>query len=175
MGQFTPYAGGYVQLHAMTKDITLFNDGLVKTKNSPQPKLPQKYINYIEKEWDENEIKKRTLKAIKHLNQFIPEFNSKEYFKPLFGAQQIPGNDETLRAAEVSFESDYARCEIVKASSVFAMSEEILKKLKKCEKNPEPIPKITKKEVDKLATKIAKKRGYPEEMGLVNNPYKDFK
>jgi len=171
MGQFTPYYGGYVQLHAMTKDITLFNDGLVKTKDSSQPKLPERYINYIEKNWNENTVKERTLKAIKHLNQFIPEFNSKEYFKPLFGAQQIPGNDETLRAAEVSFEEDYARCEIVKASSVFAMSEEILKKLKNCEKFPEPLPKITKEEVDKLACEIAQKRGYPKEMGMVNNPY----
>ncbi len=172
MGQFTPYFGGYVQLHAMTKDITLFNDGLVKTKNSSQPKLPERYINYIEKNWDENTVKERTLKAVKHLNQFIPEFNSKEYFKPLFGAQQIPGNDETLRAAEVSFGEDYARCEIVKASSVFAMSEEILKKLKNCDKHPEILPKIIKEEVDEFATKIAQKRGYPKEMGMVNNAYK---
>ena len=171
MGQFTPYFGGYVQLHAMTKDITLFNDGLVKTKNSPQPKLPEKYINYIEKNWDKETVKYRTLKAVKHLNQFMPQFNSKDYFKPLFGAQQIPGNDETLRAAEVSFEDEYARCEIVKASSVFAMSEEILKKLNKCDKHSEALPKITKEDVDKLATKIAKKRGYPKEMGMVNNPY----
>jgi len=171
MGQFTPYYGGYVQLHAMTKDITLFNDGLVKTKDSSQPKLPKSYINYIEKDWDEKSVKERTLKAIKHLNQFIPKFKSKEYFKPLFGAQQIPGNDETLRAAEVSFEEDYARCEIVKASSVFAMSEEILKKLKNCDKSPEPLPKITKEEVDKLACEIAAKRGYPKDMGMVNNPY----
>jgi len=171
MGQFTPYYGGYVQLHAMTKDITLFNDGLVKTKDSSQPKLPERYINYIEKDWDEESVRNRTLKAIKHLNQFIPEFNSKEYYKPLYGAQQIPGNDETLRAAEVSFGEDYARCEIVKASSVFAMSEEILKKLKNCDKNPEPLPKLKKEEVDKFATEIAQKRGYPKEMGMVNNPY----
>jgi len=171
MGQFTPYYGGYVQLHAMTKDITLFDDGLVKTKNSSQPNLPEKYINYIRDNWDEQTVKERTLRAIEHLNQFLPSFNTKEYFKPLFGAQQIPGEDENLRAAEVSFEENYARCEIVKASSVFAMSEEILKKLENCEKSFEELPVVTKKDVDKLACKIAKERGYPGEMGLVNNSY----
>ena len=51
------------------------------------------------------------------------------------------------------------------------MSEEILKKLKNCDKSPEPLPKITKEESDKLACEIAQKRGYTKEMGMVNNPY----
>jgi len=101
MGQFTPYYGGYVQLHAMTKDITLFNDGLVKTKDSSQPKLPERYINYIEKNWDENTVKERTLKAIKHLNQFIPTFNSNEYYHymELNKYQEIMKHSELLRLA----------------------------------------------------------------------------
>jgi len=70
--------------------------------------------------------------------------------------------------AEVSFEETYARCEIVKASSVFAMSREILKKLGIEDKN-RPLPELTKDEVDKKAKEIAKKRGYPEIMGEVNN------
>jgi len=31
MAQFTPYADGYFQLHGMTQEITLFENGLVKT------------------------------------------------------------------------------------------------------------------------------------------------
>ncbi len=46
--------------------------------------------------------------------------------KPLFGAQQIPGDDPTLRVAEVSFPRErYARCEIVKVSSVLGMIDAI--------------------------------------------------
>ncbi len=48
--------------------------------------------------------------------------------KPLFGAQQIPGDDPTLRVAEVSFPRErYARCEIVKVSSVLDMIDAITK------------------------------------------------
>ena len=168
MGQFTPYPGGYVQIHAMRKDVTLFENGLVKTDKDSQPKLPEMFIKILKNGWDNELVKERTLKAIKHIKQFMPEFNANEYYKPLYGAQQIPGNDETLRAAEVSFEETYARCEIVKASSVFAMSREILKKLGIEDKN-RPLPELTKDEVDKKAKEIAKKRGYPEIMGEVNN------
>ena len=61
----------------------------------------------------------------------MPAFkNASITSKPLFGAQQIPGDDASLRAAEVSFDGEtYARCEIVKASSVLSMADAITKKL----------------------------------------------
>jgi len=169
MGQFTPYAGGYFQLHAMTKDITLFEDGLVKTIDSSYPKLAQHFINKIENGW-EVEFD-RSNKAIKHLQKFIPSFKAKAGYKPLYGAQQIPGDDADLRAAEVSFSDDYARCEIVKASSIFAMARDIVKKLNIETKNIKT-KKLTSKQIDELACKIAKSRGYPQEMGKVINPFK---
>ena len=49
-------------------------------------------------------MKERTYNAIKHVEQFIPTFTQATVgSKPLFGAQQIPGYDPTLRVAEVSF------------------------------------------------------------------------
>jgi len=124
MGQFTPYPHGYFQLHGMTKEITLYEDGLVaNTALSCQPKLGQDFIDKIEKEWKEEETIARTNAAIKHLSQYVPGFSTAHVgSKPLFGAQQIPGDDPTLRVAEVSFpRARYARCEIVKVSSVLDM------------------------------------------------------
>ena len=130
MGQFTPYPGGYFQLHGMTKDITLYEDGLVSnTPLSCQPQLGQNFIKKIERSWTKEETEQRTKSAIKHLSQFIPTFsNATIGSKPLFGAQQIPGDDPTLRVAEVSFPTErYARCEIVKVSSVMDMIDSIVK------------------------------------------------
>ncbi|MEA2099334.1 MAG: FAD-dependent oxidoreductase [Campylobacterota bacterium] len=129
MGQFTPYPDGHFQLHGMTKDITLYKDGLVaNTKMSCQPKLNQEFIQKIEDSWSKEEIDKRTSSAIKHISKFIPNFyDAKVASKPLFGAQQIPGDDPTLRVAEVSFVAkNYAICEIVKVSSVFSMIDAIV-------------------------------------------------
>jgi hypothetical protein len=132
MGQFTPYPGGYFQLHGMTKDITLYEDGLVANSIvSCQPHLKQNFIEKIEKSWSKEETAQRTTSAIKHLAQFIPSFKEATVgSKPLFGAQQIPGDDPTLRVAEVSFPAKgYARCEIVKVSSTLDMIDAITGKL----------------------------------------------
>ncbi|WP_028863240.1 FAD-dependent oxidoreductase [Psychromonas aquimarina] len=132
MAQFTPYPGGYFQLHGMTEDITLFKQGLAaSTEQSAQPKLAEVFLNKIDQSWTEPEIIKRTNRAIAHLSAYIPSFSSAQIgAKPLFGAQQIPGGDPTLRAADVSFVGDnYARCETVKASSVLTAADVILQKL----------------------------------------------
>lgn len=130
MGQFTPYPGGYFQLHGMTKEITLYEDGLVANSLvSCQPRLGQDFIDKIENSWTQEETEERTKAAIEHLSQYIPSFhNATVGSKPLFGAQQIPGDDPTLRVAEVSFPRErYARCEIVKVSSVLDMIDAITK------------------------------------------------
>ncbi len=132
MAQFTPYPGGYFQLHGMTKQITLFDDGLVKSsEESAQPQLKPRFIEKIEKGWKHADIVSRSKSAIEHIAQFIPSFASaKVASKPLYGAQQIPGLDETLRAADVSFEGErYVRCEIVKASSVLSVADAITQQL----------------------------------------------
>jgi len=129
MAQLTPYPDGYFQLHGMTQDITLFDQGLVAScQQSAQPQLAQKFIEKIDKQWPEQVVNKRTLGSIEHIAQFIPAFKAAAVAaKPLFGAQQIPGEDADLRAADVSFYGrHYARAEIVKASSALAAADAIL-------------------------------------------------
>jgi len=120
MAQLTPYPNGYFQIHGMTKDITLFEDGLVNnTNHSAQPKLPKTLSEKITHQWPVNIANQRTQRAIAFMSHFIPAFKEADIGgKPLFGAQQIPGHDPELRASDVDFALPfYARSEIVKASS----------------------------------------------------------
>lgn len=128
MAQFTPYPDGHFQLHGMTDTITLFKNGLVESgEDSAQPQLAASFISKIDNSWSALEVSERTQSAIAHLTPYIPRFASaQQASKPLFGAQQIPGGDPTLRAADVSFVgARYARCEIVKASSVLSVADAI--------------------------------------------------
>ena len=174
MGQFTPYPGGYFQLHGMTENITLYKGGLVaNTPLSCQPELAQSFIQKIEESWSKEEIEERTNSAIKHIAQFIPSFHTATVGgKPLFGAQQIPGDDPTLRVAEVSFPSEhYARCEIVKVSSVMEMIDAIVKELIKLEylddtlqgkRDFNYLENLTEEKIKEYAQKLAKQRNYPQ-------------
>lgn len=177
MAQLTPYPDGYFQLHGMTQDITLFDQGLVAScQQSAQPKLAQRFIEKIDKQWPEQLVSNRTLGSIEHIAQFIPAFSSaKAAAKPLFGAQQIPGDDADLRAADVSFYGQhYARAEIVKASSALAAADAILANLVDCglvsglalgnylTEHYFPISqKSSATEVTEQAIILAKQRDYP--------------
>jgi len=173
MAQFTPYPDSHFQIHGMTKDITLFDNGLVKnTLNSSQPTLDKKFLNKIYKSWSKEDINIRTNRSIEHIQQFIPSFkNVSVASKPLYGAQQIPGDDAELRTADVSFDKyKYARCEIVKASSVLTMSDLIVKDLIKYNivkedkyKQREFLYNSTIKDEDitKKAQELCIKRDYP--------------
>jgi hypothetical protein len=174
MGQFTPYPKGYFQLHGMTENITLYKGGLVaNTPLSCQPELAQSFMKKIEESWSKEEVEERTNSAIKHLAQFIPSFASATVGgKPLFGAQQIPGDDPTLRVAEVSFPTEhYARCEIVKVSSVMDMMDAIVKQLielnyvdkaLQCERNVKYLENLSEEKIKEYAQKLAKQRDYPQ-------------
>ncbi len=166
MAQFTPYNEGYFQLHGMSKDITLFNDGLFGTKEA-HITLPQKYLDKIEKGWSEEEVLIRAQRAIEFFTNFIPRFSMEATPTkvPLFGAQQIPGNNPSLRAAEVSFEKNYARCEIVKVSSALAMVRSIAKKFNLHLTNKQSLK--VPKEITQRAMKIAQSRGFPKELGKI--------
>ncbi len=178
MAQLTPYPDGYFQLHGMTQDITLFDQGLVAScQQSAQPKLAAKFIEKIDKQWPEKVVNHRTLGSIEHISQYIPAFNTAETAaKPLFGAQQIPGDNPDLRAADVSFHGKhYARTEIVKASSALAAADAILNDLVESgliEKGDLgsyltehyfPISQLcTEEEVTERAVMLAAQRDYPE-------------
>jgi len=175
MGQFTPYCNGLTQLHAMTPQITLFKDGLVSsTKVSSYPKLDKKFIDIIEKGWPKELLETRAKRAINYLGYFFPKFKeAKVAGKPLYGAQQIPGDNPDLRVAEVSFPMPkYARCEIVKVSSVNDMAKAIVKDISK-EFNIEvkedifdikELKKLEDSLIDSRAFEVAKKLNYPGEI-----------
>ena len=69
--------------------------------------------------------------AIKFVTEFVPTFKSATVGgPPLYGAQQIHGNDPNLRVGEVSFPSkSYARSEIIKASSALTVANQIIDKI----------------------------------------------
>lgn len=177
MGQFTPYPNGYFQLHGMTNEITLYKDGLVANSMvSCQPNLNKNFIEKIDKAWKEDEVKERTINAINHLSQFIPSFKTAQVgSKPLFGAQQIPGDDPTLRVAEVSFPYErYARCEIVKVSSVFDMINTIIKELIELgyidisQTNKQICRALNEDKLRERAESIAIERSYPADVANRN-------
>ena len=176
MAQFTPYPQSHFQLHGMTQEITLFEDGLVKsTERSSQPVLKHEFEKMIYSGWSTSEVKSRTKNAITYLASFIPEFEgAKVVERPLYGAQQIPGEDATLRAADVSFEGErYARCEIVKASSVVSIADKIAKHLShiveiEVDTKREilnSIERVEESHISSLATHLAEERGYPAALG----------
>jgi 2-polyprenyl-6-methoxyphenol hydroxylase-like FAD-dependent oxidoreductase len=179
MAQLTPYPDGYFQLHGMTEEITLFKNGLAKsTETSAQPKLNKSFINKLVQGWDKQEVEQRTAKAIQHIAHFIPSFSiAKVAGRPLFGAQQIPGKDISLRAYDVSFEGcNYARAEIVKASSALTVADQIIYKLFGQSQNQlaENLPvysslmsQVPEQAIAKLACDIAKNRSYPQALAKI--------
>lgn len=178
MAQLTPYPDGYFQLHGMTEEITLFKNGLVKsTDDSAQPKLDKSFINKLVQGWDKQESDNRTQKAINHIAHFIPSFNSATIAgRPLFGAQQIPGKDVSLRAYDVSFEGQqYARAEIVKASSALTVADQIIHKLfdyshaqlTECSSVNTSFIALSESDINRLACNIAHDRNYPTSLAKI--------
>ncbi|WP_435949711.1 FAD-dependent oxidoreductase [Psychrobacter sp. DM8] len=186
MAQLTPYPGGYFQIHGMSKFITLFNDGLVASNEiSAQPKLPEKYVHYIEDGWDKAPLQARGQQAIEYVAEFVPTFNSaRTVGNALFGGQQIPGKDDTLRVADVSLYSNirYARAENVKASSTLIAADQIVDELTalglvdkdttaNCSRYAHNWAYLTRhdsEDIHHLAQDIALQRNFPIAMAGVN-------
>ncbi|WP_425667072.1 FAD-dependent oxidoreductase [Vibrio tubiashii] len=174
MAQLTPYPDGVFQLHGMTKDITLFDDGLVASNQSTsQPHLPLRLKRKIQKGWDEDVIVERSRKAIDHMARYIPDYQqANEYGTPLFGAQQIPGRDDTLRAADVTFEGEhYARVEVVKGSSAYEAAIKLVKEWRLHDyqdKNIESLHPVmmslSAENIEAKARQLAIERAYPEQL-----------
>ncbi|MRT93651.1 FAD-dependent oxidoreductase [Ancylomarina sp. 16SWW S1-10-2] len=174
MAQLTPYFGDYYQLHGMTKDITLFENGLVHSnENEVQPEFNEDINQKIHRVWEDDEINTRTKNAIDFVAKFVPSFKSATVGgPPMYGAQQIPGDDPSLRVGEVSFPSkSYARSVIVKASSALTVANKIINKIQ--EENIIPtihaqsnqnilLDRISNDEIDEKASELAIQRGYPE-------------
>ncbi len=173
MAQLTPYFDNYYQIHGMTEDITLFKNGLVESIDGTQPKFSEDINRKLVYGWDKDEIKSRTESSIDYIAQFVPSFKTATVGgPPMYGAQQIPGDDVNLRVGEVSFPTEfYARSEIIKASSALTVANQIIDKMQE-EKVIPPIPEkpfgnslldiVSKDEIDKLASEFAEVRGYPK-------------
>jgi len=173
MAQLTPYPNGHFQLHGMTEEITLFSDGLVAScEQSSQPSLPSRLKRKVKQGWSKQELVERSEKAIAHMSQFIPGFKSAQVAgKPLYGAQQIPGESVTLRAADVSFAGcNYARMEVVKGSSALDASVKIFEQMQKsnwlisaddAEPIASPIHQLCAEQIERKAEQLANLRGYP--------------
>jgi len=174
MVQLTPYSDDYYQIHGMTENITLFKDGLIQSKtNKAQPQFGEDINQKLFRGWKTDDINTRTENAIESVTKFVPSFKSATVGgPPLFGAQQIPGDDPNLRVGEVSFPyKSYARSEIVKASSALTVANQIITKIqeekiipviaKRTNQNP-LLDFISKEEIDQLASQLTVERGYPE-------------
>ncbi|MCC2521296.1 FAD-dependent oxidoreductase [Vibrio coralliilyticus] len=177
MAQLTPYPNGVFQLHGMTKDITLFDDGLVASgEQSSQPTLPLRLRRKIQQGWDEPVVLERTRRAIEHMANFVPDYKTAHKFgTPLFGAQQIPGSDETLRAADVTFEGQhYARIEVVKGSSALEAATKLVEEWSLFDyqgasiESMHPVSMaLDPKVIESKAEELAKMRDYPPELANV--------
>lgn len=173
MAQLTPYCDDYYQIHGMTEEITLFKNGLVKAKDhASQPEFDEDIRKKLDAGWDKDEIKNRTENSIKYIAEFVPSFETATVGgPPLYGAQQITGDDVNLRVGEVSFPTEsYARSEIIKASSALTVANQIIDKMLK-DKIISSLPEkplenslldsVSKDEIDKMASEFAEVRGYP--------------
>ena len=192
MAQLTPYPDGYFQIHGMSKFITLFDDGLVaSTDDSAQPKLPEQYLHYIDDGWDKAPLQARSQQAIDYVADFVPTFNSaRTVGNALYGGQQIPGEDDTLRVADVSLypAKHYARAENVKASSTLLAADEIVKQLCELGLLADNSPANQNRYahewrylahtdngiVDAVAADLAKQRGFPTAMAYVNHSIREL-
>ncbi|WP_179376094.1 FAD-dependent oxidoreductase [Winogradskyella wichelsiae] len=174
MVQLTPYSDDYYQIHGMTENITLFKDGLIQSKtNEAQPQFGEDINQKLFRGWKTDDINTRTENAIESVTKFVPSFKSATVGgPPLFGAQQIPGDDPSLRVGEVSFPyKSYARSEIVKASSALTVANQIITKIQEEKIIPVIAQRtnhnllldcISKDEIDQLASQLTVERGYPE-------------
>ncbi len=174
MAQLTPYRDNYYQIHGMTKDVTLFENGLMQVKDKAlQPLFNDDIREKLNLGWQEDEIKTRTVNAIALVAKFVPSFKSATVGgPPMYGAQQIPGDDLELKVGEVSFPCKfYARSEIIKASSSLIVANQIIAKIqeekviptihKKTHQNT-LLDSVPNKDIDNLASELAVQRGYPK-------------
>jgi len=178
MLQLTPYNENYYQIHGMTKDVTLFDGGLLKLDHkNAKINFNSKIQRRLELGWDKLDIDTRTKRAINSVTQFIPSFkNATVGGPPLFGAQQIPGKNPDLRVGEVSFPyKNYARSEIVKASSALTVTNQIIRNLgwqneQTISTSNKLLASVKEKDLNSKAIDLAVNRGFPEAMAklLVN-------
>jgi len=116
----------------------------------------------------------------------VPTFHSaRTVGNALYGGQQIPGQDDTLRVADVSLYSNirYARAENVKASSTLIAADQIVDELTELGLIDNDMAENSQRyahewaylaqndsvAIDKVARHLAQERGFPLAMAGVNH------
>lgn len=179
MAQFTPYTHGYVQLHGMTPNITLFENGLThSTADSAQPPVAAEHVRYIEQGWDKAVLQTRTESAIAYVSEFIPKFaHAEPVDNALYGAQQVPSDDISQRVADCQIFADkrYAIAENIKANSALDVADLIVEALiaqdlldPQYRAHPQ-WQRLNAQAVEARAIELAKQRHYPIDMAKVNH------
>lgn len=179
MAQFTPYTHGYVQLHGMTPNITLFENGLThSTADSAQPPIAAEHVRYIEQGWDKAVLQTRTESAIAYVSEFIPKFaHAEPVDNALYGAQQVPSDDISQRVADCQIFADkrYAIAENIKANSALDVADLIVEALiaqdlldPQYRAHPQ-WQRLNAQAVEARAIELAKQRHYPIDMAKVNH------
>lgn len=88
MVQITPYCDNFYQIHGMTNEITLFQDGLIQSKaNEVCPEFNAAIKSKLNRTWEKAEVVSRTESSIEFASQFVPSFNTATVGgPPLYGA-----------------------------------------------------------------------------------------
>jgi hypothetical protein len=179
MAQLTPYNGNYYQIHGMTNEITLFKKGLIiMNGKGEEERFDESFKQKLTQGWPKEELVSRTENAIRFVSRFVPDFNSATPGgPPLFGAQQVVGDNLSRRVGEVSFpEPFYARSEIIKASSALTVAHKIIHQVSNGsgergysgQANENALVQgISKSELDAEASEIARQRGFPKAMAYL--------
>ena len=148
--------------------------------------MPSQYLHYIEDGWDKAPLQARSQQAIDYVAEFVPTFHSaRTVGNALYGGQQIPGQDDTLRVADVSLYSNirYARAENVKASSTLIAADQIVDELTELglvdndaienrQRYAHEWAYLAQNDsvaIDKVARHLAQERGFPLAMAGVNH------
>lgn len=182
MAQFTPYADGIFQMHGMSEDVTLFTDGLTHaTEHSSQPPLNPLYVDYIDNGWNTSHLHTRTQNAIDYVSAFVPPFiNATPVDNALYGGQQVPSDDISVRVADIRTFADkhYIVAENVKANSALDVADNVVdffieQNLLDHYYHVQPQwQKLDVKKIEKIAEDLTQARHYPKQMAKVNQPLK---
>ena len=165
MGQLTPNCGGFFQLHSMTLESTLFEEGIRAFSEFEPISLPSEIERLVNKGFFECEVQKRTQSAVEHIQRFIPSFTPEmKLYKPLYGIQKISQGDVSKRTGGAKFYGSYVSVELVKYSSVISISREIVKAFTGRELQINEGSILTQRECEMQGVTIAKRRGYPMEI-----------
>lgn len=179
MVQITPYGNSTYQLHAMTKDATLFPGGLSACNPTPTFDAPVQKI--VDTGFDTETLQGRSLASARHASQVLPIFSTATSADiPLWGVQVIAGDNAENRSGEAEFPMHrYAKLVIVKGISAVVAAELVIADIIKCSedaglqyelmhvlKSRDPVCAQGERLLAHAIT-VARARGFPDVFGTV--------